>query len=275
MRFRKLLAVAGIWLLAGCAGGTTVTIGTDAGQDGAADGVAEVDLAPADTGGQEAGVDRAAPDVPQEATDLAAESVDQAADLEPGCDPGSGCFGEPCLEGAQCASGWCVELAGDGVCTSGCQDGCPDGWECVPADPLSPDGEIVCASRFAALCKPCVDSQGCQSGAMANGVCIVYADQGTFCASPCTQDLDCPEGFACGSAAGPDGVEASVCVAVSGSCPCTPLSVARGLESLCWVSNDAGTCQGQQACADGGMAACDAATPAQEVCDGVDNDCNG
>ena len=42
----------------------------------------------------------------------------------------------------------------------------------------------------------------------------------------------------------------------------------------CSVANEFGTCEGQVQCVDG-VEACDAPIPKAEVCDGVDNDCNG
>jgi len=65
------------------------------------------------------------------------------------------------------------------------------------------------------------------------------------------------EGLADLSEAGPDPAEVAPC------------------GEPCSVSNEFGTCSGWRACVDGGLAECDAATPAKEVCDGVDNDCDG
>ena len=44
--------------------------------------------------------------------------------------------------------------------------------------------------------------------------------------------------------------------------------------NLCSVKNDAGTCYGKEACTTGTVT-CDAPTPAVDLCDGVDNNCDG
>jgi hypothetical protein len=43
----------------------------------------------------------------------------------------------------------------------------------------------------------------------------------------------------------------------------------------CSVSNEFGVCYGLQFCLNGSWSACNAQVPAQEVCDGKDNDCDG
>ncbi|MDP6935735.1 MAG: MopE-related protein, partial [Myxococcota bacterium] len=49
----------------------------------------------------------------------------------------------------------------------------------------------------------------------------------------------------------------------------------EGIASVtCTQDNEAGTCTGTERCVGGAMV-CDAATPAVEVCDGLDNDCDG
>ena len=40
-------------------------------------------------------------------------------------------FGEQCATSSDCqAGGYCVDGANSNVCTYGCDQGCPDGWNC-------------------------------------------------------------------------------------------------------------------------------------------------
>ncbi|MEC9072135.1 MAG: MopE-related protein [Myxococcota bacterium] len=43
----------------------------------------------------------------------------------------------------------------------------------------------------------------------------------------------------------------------------------------CEITNDFGTCTGTQKCVEGANQECDADTPTEEICDGVDNNCDG
>ena len=51
---------------------------------------------------------------------------------------------------------------------------------------------------------------------------------------------------------------------------------AEGATTTCYVENEHGRCEGQAACvAIGELSECDAAAPAQEICNGIDDDCDG
>ncbi len=95
--------------------------------------------------------------------DLGGSDVIADADvkLEPACAPGEGCFLDPCSENADCASGWCVQHLGDGVCTIPCQEECPEGWSCKQVTGSGPDLEFICVSLHANLCRPCAASSEC------------------------------------------------------------------------------------------------------------------
>ncbi len=112
---RKLVLLS-LLLLVACSGGgdpvSTEDAAPDISSDATADGATDV-LEPDDS-------------TPDTAPD---GSIDAAPDmLLPECDPGEGCFLDPCAENVDCQSGWCVEHMGDGVCTKTCQDDCPSGW---------------------------------------------------------------------------------------------------------------------------------------------------
>ena len=194
---------------------------------------------------------------------------------EPACAPGQGCFLDPCTKNSQCLSGWCVEHLGEGVCTSECQEECPDGWECKQVESTGPDVAWVCVSRFSNLCKPCSTAADCSSPGGLEDACLDYAAEGSFCGGTCTTNEDCPSGFTCKSVKTVDGVTLDQCVSEAGTCPCTAKSVALGLWTPCTVGNDWGTCMGKRVCTGDGLTSCDADTPAQEICNGLDDDCDG
>ena len=98
--------------------------------------------------------------------------------------------------------------------------------------------------------------------------------QGNFCGGTCNLDSDCPTNYACQDAKGTQGA-GKQCVRTSGECGCSPKAILDGASTTCSVQNEAGTCGGVRKCTPAGLTPCSAATPAAEVCDGVDNDCNG
>jgi len=64
------------------------------------------------------------------------------------------------------------------------------------------------------------------------------------------------------------------CVPADGeSCSCT--SALEGETRPCFESNSEGTCTGTETCTSGSWTGCDAATPKAEICDDIDNNCNG
>ncbi len=193
----------------------------------------------------------------------------------PECAPGEGCFLDKCTENTQCQSGWCVEHMGEGVCTQQCQEECPQGWGCKPVGAGGPDLVYVCVSDFANLCKPCASTGDCESPGGAQDVCVSYDGQGSFCGGVCALDDDCPWGFACVDATTVDGIELKQCRAEAGVCPCASKSVELALWTPCVQANEFGSCSGKRICTASGLTACDAGQPAQESCNGLDDDCDG
>ena len=204
--------------------------------------------------------------------------VDATADapeaLTPQCDPGEGCFLDPCSENEECQSGWCVHHLGEGVCAQTCQAECPAGWSCQQVAGTVPDVVYICVSDYANLCRPCSQSADCVSVGGAADACVAYGPDGSFCGGPCANDGDCPWGFSCLSTVTVDGIDTLQCVADAGECPCTGNSVAQALWTPCYSTNQAGTCIGQRICTEEGLTDCDAALPAGETCNGIDDDCD-
>jgi hypothetical protein len=206
-------------------------------------------------------------DIPEFDTD-----TDSHADL---CAPGEGCFLDPCTENQQCQSGWCVEHMGDGVCTQLCTEECPPGWKCKQVDADGPDVTYICVSGHANLCRPCATGDNCKDIGGAEDVCLDYETEGSFCGGTCSLDEDCPWGFSCAETLTVDGIGTLQCLADAGVCPCTAKSVALSLFTPCEEGNEFGSCQGKRVCTAEGLSQCDAAIPAVETCNGLDDDCDG
>jgi hypothetical protein len=193
----------------------------------------------------------------------------------PECAPGEGCFLDPCSENAHCLSTWCVEHMGDDVCTISCSEECPPGWTCKQVAESGADLVFACVSDHATLCKPCVSGADCAGTAGGQGTCVDYHDQGSFCGGKCAVDADCPWGFSCADTHTVDGIATRQCVADAGVCPCTDKAVAAALFTPCELTNAFGACSGKRVCTEEGLSDCDAALPAEEICNGLDDDCDG
>ncbi len=189
------------------------------------------------------------------------------------CDPGEGCFMDGCSDNGDCQSGWCVQHLGESVCSQTCQEECPQGWSCRQVAGTDPDVVYICVSDYANLCRPCAANSDCTSTGGAEDACLDYGPDGSFCGGPC--DGACPWGFSCEEAVTVEGTVLQQCVNDTGECPCTDSSVEMGLTTPCSVTNDAGTCEGKRTCTEDGLGVCDAMMPAEETCNGIDDDCDG
>ncbi len=195
--------------------------------------------------------------------------------IGPECEPGEGCFLDPCDENADCLAGWCVTHMGEKVCTQACQDDCPTGWGCQQVGDTEPDLIFVCVSDYPTLCRPCSVGDDCEGVGGAKDACVSYGNDGAFCGGACGADGGCPAGFLCDTVETLDGATLEQCVALDGSCPCTDTSIALGLWTSCAAENPWGSCEGKRFCADDGLTDCDAKNPSEDVCNGLDDDCDG
>lgn len=195
------------------------------------------------------------------------------ADLGPApCEAGTGCFGETCEGADDCHSGICANHLGDQVCSKTCDAECPSGWDCTLVGGAS-DGQYVCVSNFSMLCLPCATHEGCLGDTPS--ACVQYASGLSFCGGACDLAHPCPEGYDCQEVDTAGGATSYQCLANAGVCACAQAAIDSALTTPCQLSNEHGTCEGVRACAEEGLLACDAATPAAEVCNGLDDDCNG
>ncbi len=188
--------------------------------------------------------------------------ADTADTLRQDLSPTPGELGDPCRDGTDCASSLCAPVSGSGsICTQTCESSCPAGYQCVTTDGVS-----VCADARVANCQPCDADADCNRAGLTGNTCRAYGTDGSFCASACTGDEQCPSGYSC---------DAGSCRFDEGVCACNAVGIAIGAETTCANTNTFGTCEGSRGCGAGGLTRCMADTPAAETCDGRDNDCDG
>ena len=177
-------------------------------------------------------------------------------------------FASACTDNLQCLSGWCLESPDGGYCTKVCTEGCPEGWACKSIAQTSPDFIEVCVLDKARLCLPCETDLHCGD---AGDLCLSIGG-GSFCARDCAVE-PCPTGYLCQETE-QDGTSSQQCLPTNGACDCGPDNT--GQVRGCEVTNEIGTCFGQETCnGDQGWVDCTAEPAADEICDGKDNDCNG
>jgi hypothetical protein len=179
-------------------------------------------------------------------------------------------LGEPCYASEECASGLCLGVGTQLLCSQECGQ-CPHEFYCSRVEPdIAPSGEepaldgYYCLADLGGLCKPCVSSINCTYPA---DECLELESGESVCGRDCSYDgpaADCPSGYECVS---------GQCHPIGDTCDCTPERV--GVTRRCEISNEHGTCFGQETCAESGWEGCDANTPGPEVCNGEDDNCDG
>ena len=186
-----------------------------------------------------------------------------------------GGFGYPCQSGDQCLSNYCVLTPDGSVCSVTCDDDCPAGWLCALDKNSAPDAVFVCVLAHVGLCRPCVVNDDCLLGGADAGLdCVALGQAGAFCAAPCLEESDCPAGYACQETVGVAGEPGFRCIRAEGECQCQQWFVDAQAHTECFSENEWGVCPGDRYCLSDGLSPCDAAEPAQEVCNGLDDDCD-
>jgi len=189
--------------------------------------------------------------------------------------PTGGAMGEACTSDDQCTDKLCVPSQDGTVCAGPCDEACAAmGWVCRMTKATPPT--LLCVPPHPALCTPCIANADCSaSGIKSEVLCLDMGEEGRFCGGDCSDDVACPEGYACTEGSDIDGNTASQCWPTSGVCSCSPDAITAEASTVCHTSNPIGTCLGNRACGPEGLSACSALEASVEVCDGVDNDCDG
>jgi hypothetical protein len=201
-------------------------------------------------------------DVSLELTDLdVAGGLDQLdlMDIETLVLP-PGATGEMCVNDEDCIAGTCVGTTYGYLCLPACIDDlCPYGWQCVQSEPS------LCVPFFENGCLECGE-ESCPAA-----WCRELGDEGPRCLQPCLVDGDCPLEFHCIL---DDFSQVFLCQPDNGSCFCGEADMDGWKD--CERTNEFGTCTGNAMCLPGrGRQECMAKVPAEDLCDGVDNDCDG
>jgi hypothetical protein len=207
-----------------------------------------------------------------------AEVVPQCPDL---CKTDDECpFGRVCL----CVAHACGPFTGEDrkecvdpwdppeLCFVPCvgEDSCPKGWKCARVDGGSTDPLYGCLAPFGWLCAPCREDADCTPPWLdSKNACVEAGPEGSFCGTECVDDSSCPDGFECIDV---ETADAKQCRPVNGaSCPCTKRFVELGLTTTCYKQLVDWACAGERTC----DKPCDAKTPAWEICNGIDDNCDG
>lgn len=139
--------------------------------------------------------------------------------------------------------------------------------ECAPLYSLTDEG--ACVPQTSSLCLPCLNDENCGG----EGDLCLAIGTGKFCGRDCGPDAalgDCPTNYQCQE------VETGSfqCIPETGSCDCGPENA--GLQRVCSRVNTFGTCFGTETCDPvAGFSGCTARIPAEEICNGFDDDCDG
>jgi hypothetical protein len=189
--------------------------------------------------------------------------------------PTDGAAGEACITHEGCESQWCVDSTEGMVCAGECDDPCPvPGWVCRMTAASPPT--LVCVPPHPKLCTPCSKDTDCtHSGINSNDRCLDMGKDGRFCGGDCADGVACPEGYTCTDVNQGDRTIASQCWPDANQCACSAAAQELKASTSCYTQNPIGTCMGERHCGPDGLSDCSAAEATTEICDGVDNNCDG
>jgi len=183
--------------------------------------------------------------------------------------PGSLPLGNNCSYSQECQSELCLGVGQELLCSIACDnDPCPSEFYCAYVDvQIAPAGEAVPTAGFyclpdrGGLCKPCGSDINCT---FAGDRCLDLGDGAKVCGRDCQHNGTCPVGYEC---------RQGQCWPILNTCDCIPERV--GATRSCQEMNEFGVCMGVQTCSASGWDECSASIPSFEVCNGLDDDCDG
>ena len=187
------------------------------------------------------------------------------------------------VAGPDCPEGgfWDPPPGGLGCSPRQCQEpgDCPDGWGCRRVVNTAGDPMYVCLKLDTNLCRPCATDSECASAQIepsSTNRCVSFGPDGNFCGVGCggASDPACTDGYTCQDSTVVGGQTAKQCVPTNGQCTCSKVAIAAGTATTCFNNNSFGTCFGLRWCLPAGLTACDARTPAAELCNGLDDNCD-
>jgi subtilisin-like proprotein convertase family protein len=244
-RTRSWLFSAGLFLLAACSSDTTAS---SAGETGGSD--SSVTDTAVDSGADGSATDSGASDSGDDSADSGATDTGGTDTNQP--DAGTVENGQPCTADQDCVAGLCVGVpgvAGQSVCSVICRTDadCAEGLDCVPVT-VGSDGISACLPV-----DTCLDGDG-------DGFGLGAACLGT----------DCDDTAATINSRGEE-----LCDGVDNDCDGlvddSPIDAGRACET-----GFAGGCaQGLTVCEANAIFCQPSVAPSAEVCDGIDNDCDG
>ncbi len=175
-----------------------------------------------------------------------------------------------CTNDNECLSNYCIEFEDEKVCTKLCSgNSCPEGWDCKTLINSGADVVRLCIPLRDTLCGGCENNTDC---GIFGDQCIQIAGR-SVCGRDCSVNFSCPEGFICDEVTDLSGNSGTQCIPESGICSCRPED--DGENRPCIRTSEWGICEGIEVCnGDSGWSVCSASPPVEEICDGIDNDCD-
>ncbi len=212
------------------------------------------------------------PDVKDEKDEKEPPDVPKETDGPP---PVQGAVGSVCTSALDCTAGLCLNAQSGMKCSGICDPfvACPANFECLTVVGFE---TTMCVPTMANLCRPCTSNAECWSNGVDVGdKCVSLGSHGHFCGGVCTGGGACPLGYECHGMIDVNGSPTDQCIKVEGTCECTERFINEGAWTSCYMQNLYGKCEGDRFCTLTGLSDCTAPLPAEEVCNGLDDNCDG